>query len=207
VFSLFLRKVFSKNIDNKLELILTLCFHSHLNPSQEKSALPKKIPGSLPLMPGISYRGTCPAAQSKGPTVRIKAIPLSQSKQKKRTEGVITIQRGKDSWNQRPQTSGSLTPPLTRAPRTRARLHAHHHRPTPPFCSAPTTITASNTTTPSCLLPHVTCSITTTPHPPSTPLAYKTPTPAPSVPIPSKTHLTKSPLLNRKQLHFPLPRH
>jgi hypothetical protein len=52
--------------------------------------------------------------------MRIKALPLSQSKQEKRTEGVITIQRGKDSWNQRPQTSGSLTPPLTRAPRTRA---------------------------------------------------------------------------------------
>jgi hypothetical protein len=29
--------------------------------------------------------------------VRIKALPLSQSKQEKRTEGVITIQRGKDS--------------------------------------------------------------------------------------------------------------
>ena len=56
MFSFFLRKVFSKNIDHKLELILTLCFHSHLNPSQEKSALPKKIPGSLPLKPGISYR-------------------------------------------------------------------------------------------------------------------------------------------------------
>ena len=133
MFSFFLRKVFSKNIDHKLELILTLCFHSHLNPSEEKSALPKKIPGSLPLKPGISYRGTYPVAQSKGPTVRIKALPLSQSKQEKRTEGVITIQRGKDSWNQRPQTSGSLTPPLTRAPCTRARLHAHHHRPTPPL--------------------------------------------------------------------------
>ena len=86
--------------------------------------------------------------------MRIKALPLSQSKQEKRTEGVITIQRGKDSWNQRPQTSGSLTPPLTRAPRTRARLHAHYHRPTPPlqrttathapFCSAPTAIVAGN---------------------------------------------------------------
>jgi hypothetical protein len=52
----FLKKVFSKNIDNKLELILTLCFHSHLNPSQEKNVLPKKIPESLPLKPGISYR-------------------------------------------------------------------------------------------------------------------------------------------------------
>jgi hypothetical protein len=80
VCSLFLRKVFSKNIDHKLDLILTLCFHSHLNPSQEKSALPKKIPGSLPLKPGISYRGTYPVAQSKGLTVRIKALPLSQSK-------------------------------------------------------------------------------------------------------------------------------
>jgi hypothetical protein len=127
VFSFFLRNVFSKNIDHKLELILTLCFHSHLNPSQEKNTLPKKIPGSLPLKHGISYRGTYPVNQSKGPTVRIKALPLSQSKQKKRTKGVITIHRGKDSSNQRPQTSGSLTPPLTRAPRTRARLHAHYH--------------------------------------------------------------------------------
>jgi hypothetical protein len=128
VFSSFLRKVFSKNIDHKLELILTLCFHSHLNPSQEKSTLPKKIPGSLPLKPGISYRGTYPVAQSKGPTVRIKALAVSQSKQEKRTKGVITIQRGKDSWNQRPQTSGSLTTPLTRA-----HLHAHYHYPTPPL--------------------------------------------------------------------------
>jgi hypothetical protein len=115
VFSFFLRKVFSKNIDHKLELILTLCFHSHLNSSQEKSTLPKKIPGSLPLKHGISYRGTYLVAQSKGPTMRTKALLLSQSKQEKRTEGVITIQRGKDFWNQRPQTSGSLNPPLTLA--------------------------------------------------------------------------------------------
>jgi hypothetical protein len=133
----FLRKVFSKNIDHKLDIILTLFFHSHLNPSQEKSALPKKIPGSLPLKHEISYRGTYPVAQSKGPTVRIKALPLSQTKQEKRTEEVITIQRGKDSWNQRPQTSGSLTPPLTRAPCTRVRLHAHYHRPHPPFAEHP----------------------------------------------------------------------
>jgi hypothetical protein len=78
-----LRKVFSKNIDHKLELILTLCFHSHLNQSQEKSTLPKKIPGSLPLKHGISYRGTYPIAQSKGPTMRIKALALSQSEQKR----------------------------------------------------------------------------------------------------------------------------
>lgn len=30
---IFLRKVFSKNIDHKLDIILTLCFHSLLNPS------------------------------------------------------------------------------------------------------------------------------------------------------------------------------
>ena len=167
MFSFFLRKVFSKNIDHKLELILTLCFHSHLNPSEEKSALPKKIPGSLPLKHGISYRGTYPVAQSKGPIVRIKALPLSQSKQEKRTEGVITIQRGKDSWNQRPQTSGSLTPPLTHAPCTRACLHAHYRRPRP-LCSAPTAPIVTGNRPPfplSHLLPRVTYSITATPHP------------------------------------------
>jgi hypothetical protein len=172
VFSFFLRKVFSKNTDHKLDPILTLCFHSHLNPSQEKSTLPKKIPGSLPLKHGISYRRTYPVAQSKGPTVRIKALPLSQSKQEKRTEGVITIQRGKDSWNQRPQTSESLTPPLTRAPHTRARLHAHYHRPTPPLqhihrhhCRRQHQAPLSP---PSHPLPRGTYSITTTPHPSTT---------------------------------------
>jgi hypothetical protein len=109
--------------------------------------------------------------------VRIKALPLSQSKQKKRIEGVITIQRGKDSWNQRPQTSGSLTPPLTRAPRTRARLHAHPHRHPRPLLQrthrhrrrqqAPLPMSR--------LLPRVTCSITTTPHPRAPPLAYNPP--------------------------------
>jgi hypothetical protein len=154
--------------------------------------------------------------------VRIKALPLSQGKQKKSTKGVITIQRGKDSWNQRPQTSGSLTPPLTRAPRTRARLHAHYHRrPTPPLqrtttahtplCSAPTaTIIAGNTRPPS---PYRTrCRVAPTPSPlllnRTPPLAYKTPPPAPSTPISLKAKHTpdKSPLPNRKQLHFPLPR-
>jgi hypothetical protein len=152
--------------------------------------------------------------------VGIKALPLSQSKQEKRTEGVITIQRGKDSWNQRPQTSGSSTPPLTRAPRTRARLHAHYHRPTPPLQrttaahpplqrthrhrrrqQAPSPL--------SHLLPRVTCSITTTPHPPEHPFSpIKPPPPAPSTPISLKAKhtLDKSPLPNRKQLHFPLPR-
>jgi hypothetical protein len=140
--------------------------------------------------------------------VRIKALPLSQSKQEKRTKGVITIQRGKNSWNQRPQTSGSSTPPLTHAPTRVPRLqpspptpplqrtHRHHHRRQhqPPLPL-------------SCLLPRVTCSLTTPPHP-CIPLAYKIPQPAPSIPtsLKAKTHLIKSPLPNRKQLHFPLPR-
>ena len=139
--------------------------------------------------------------------MRIKALPLSQSKQEKRTEGVITMQGGKDSWNQRPQTSGSLTPPLTRAPRTRARLHAHYRRP-PPFAAHPPPPSSS---APGPLpLRRTYCHVAPTPSPllrnQTPPLAYKTTPPAPSVPIPSKIHLIKSPLPNRKQLHFPLPR-
>jgi hypothetical protein len=91
----FLKKVFSKNIDHKLELILTLCFHSHLNPSEEISALPKKIPGSLPLKHGISYRGTYPVAQSKGPTTRIKALPLSQSEQERGQKKLLPYREAK----------------------------------------------------------------------------------------------------------------
>jgi hypothetical protein len=48
VFSFLLRKVFSKNTDNKLELILTLCFHSHLNPSQEKAPYPRRYREAYP---------------------------------------------------------------------------------------------------------------------------------------------------------------
>jgi hypothetical protein len=131
--------------------------------------------------------------------VRIKALAVSQSKQEKRTKGVITIQRGKDSWNQKPQTSGSLTPPLTRAPRTRARLHAHYHHPTPPlqrtiathapFCSAPTAIVAGKRPPSPC---RTYCLVSPTPSPPlrtrAPTLAYKTPPPAPSVPIQIKAH-------------------
>jgi hypothetical protein len=156
--------------------------------------------------------------------VRIKALPLSQSKQEKRTKGVNTIQRGKDSWNQRPQTSGSLTPPLTRAPRTRARLHAHyHHHPRPlcstlpppprPLCSTPTATIVAGNTRPPFPLRRIRCHVAPTPSPPlrtrappHIPLAYKTSAPAPSVPIPSKTLPIKYPLPNSKQLHFPLPR-
>jgi hypothetical protein len=65
MFSFFLRKVFSKNIDHKLELILTLCFHSSLNPSQGKSTLPKKIPVSLPLKPRIRYKINLPSRSVK----------------------------------------------------------------------------------------------------------------------------------------------
>jgi hypothetical protein len=45
----FKKKVFSKNIDHKLDLILTLCFHSHLNPSQEKKHLTQEDTGKLTL--------------------------------------------------------------------------------------------------------------------------------------------------------------
>jgi hypothetical protein len=151
--------------------------------------------------------------------MRIKALPVSQSKQEKRTKGVITIQRGKDSWNQRPQTSGSLTPPLTRTPRTRARLHAHYHRPTPPFAThyrRPRPFAAhpppSSPATPAPLPLHRTCCrVVPAPSPPlrtrAPPLAYKTPTGSlSSYSAESKTLLIKSPLPNCKQLHFPLPR-
>jgi hypothetical protein len=136
--------------------------------------------------------------------VRIKALPLSQSKQKKRTEEVITIQRGKDSWNQRPQTSGSLTPPLTRTPpRTRTpppcalppphtpfaahyrhppplqRTHRRHHRRQ----QAPLPLVASAAAW------HLFHHQHSTPRaPPRMTLTCKTPPPAPSVPIPSKAH-------------------
>jgi hypothetical protein len=120
--------------------------------------------------------------------MRIKALPLSQSKQEKRTKGVITIQRGKDSWNQRPQTSGSLTPPLTRAPPHACSPPCALPPPHTPFCSAPPPPTSPLQRTHrrhhrqqhrsplpmSRLLPCGTCSITTTPHP-CIPLAYKIP--------------------------------
>jgi hypothetical protein len=49
VFSFFLREVLSKNIDNKLELILTLCFHSHLNPILREKHLTQEDTGKLTL--------------------------------------------------------------------------------------------------------------------------------------------------------------
>jgi hypothetical protein len=143
--------------------------------------------------------------------MRIKALPLSQSKQKKRTKGVITIQRVKDSWNQRPQTSGSLTPPLTRAPCMRAPppytlspphapFPAYYRRPCP-LCSAPTTaIIAGNTVPPSpcrtcCLMLPTPSSPLRTRAPPRILLAYKNPPPAPSIPISLKAkHSRYNPL-------------
>jgi hypothetical protein len=153
--------------------------------------------------------------------VRIKALSLSQSKQEKRTEEVITVQRGKDSWNQRPQTSGSSTPPLTRAPPPPAcvpRLHAHYHHPSPPF-QRTTAAHAPFVAHPPPLPPatpsplhHTCCLVSPAPTPPLHTLAYrspiKSPPPAPSIPmsLKAKTHLIKNPLPNSKQLHFPLPR-
>jgi hypothetical protein len=143
--------------------------------------------------------------------VRIKALPLSQSKQEKRIEGVITIQRGKDSWNQRPQTSGSSTPPLTLTPRTRARLHARYRRPPPTFVAHPPPPSSSAIGPPSpcraCyrVAPAPSPSLHTPRAPPSVLLAYNPPSSLSSHPKQS-THLIKSPLPNRKQLHFPHPR-
>jgi hypothetical protein len=142
--------------------------------------------------------------------VRIKALPLSQSKQEKRTEGVITIQRGKDSWNQRPQTSGSSTPPLTRAParvpasmRTSTAAHA-------PFAAHPPPPLSPATGSPS---PYRTCCLVSpTPSPPlrtrAPTLAYKPPHQLPQLPSRSKqSTLQINPLChNRKQPHFPLSR-
>jgi hypothetical protein len=132
--------------------------------------------------------------------VRIKALPLSQSKQEKRTEGVITIQRGKDSWNQRPQTSGSSTPPLTCAPacvpasmRTSTAAHApfaaHYHRP-PPFAAHPPPPSSPAPGPPSPC--RTRCRVAPTPSPllcnRTPPLAYKTPPPAPSTPNSLEAH-------------------
>jgi hypothetical protein len=130
--------------------------------------------------------------------VRIKALPLSQSKQKKGTEEVITIYRGKDSWNQRPQTSGSSTPPLTCAPRTRAPPPTTAHAalcsalppPTPPLQRTHRHYRQQHH--PPSIAPAASCHLIRHPPlhtpraPPSVPLTYKPP--GPSVPIPSKAH-------------------
>jgi hypothetical protein len=77
------KRIFSKNIDHKLELILTLCFHSHVNSSKEKITLPKKIPGSLPLKSGISYRRNLSSRSVKRTDRENQRIVVSQSKQKR----------------------------------------------------------------------------------------------------------------------------
>jgi hypothetical protein len=154
--------------------------------------------------------------------VRIKALPLSQSKQKKRTKEVITIQRGKDSWNHRPQTSGSLTPPLTRAP---ARVLASMHTTTAPPPLQRTHHHYRQQHHPPSIVPTALCHLLhhchSTPEHPRSPIklphqlphfpsqAKHTPDKPPnnslsSYSAQSKTHQIKSPLPNCKQLHFPL---
>jgi hypothetical protein len=142
--------------------------------------------------------------------VRIKALPLSQSKQKTRTEEVITIQRGKDSWNQRPQTSGSLTPPLTRdppctlasppcaLPPPHAPFAAHPSPPLPPATPPPLHRTC-------CLVAPAPSPPLRTRAPPCIPFAYKTPNNSLSSHPKQSTHQIKSPLPNCKQLHFFTP--
>jgi hypothetical protein len=144
--------------------------------------------------------------------VRIKALPLSQSKQKKRTKEVITIQRGKDSWSQRPQTLGSLTPPLTRAslhacPASMRSTTAPHPLwsalppPMPPLQHTHRIHHCRQHQPPP--LHRTCCRVAPAPSPP---LAYKFPHQLPQFhPTQSKTPPIKPPLPNRKQLHFPLP--
>jgi hypothetical protein len=141
--------------------------------------------------------------------MRIKALPLSQSKQKRGQKLLPYIEAKilgtRDHKHQGHRPHHSLVP-LARV----CRLHAHYRRPCP-LCNAPTAITASNTIPPpSHLLPRVTCSITSTPHPSSTSHTARlyTPHQLPQLSSHSKqsTHLIKSPLPNRKQPHFPLPR-
>jgi hypothetical protein len=129
--------------------------------------------------------------------MRIKALPLSQSKQKKRIEEVVTIQRGKDSWNQRPQTSGSSTPPLTHAPTCVRRLHAHHHCPHP-LCSAPTATIVAGNRPPS--PPSHLRRVAPTPSPP---LRTRAPPPAPSTPISLKENHTPDKILYAKSQATP----
>jgi hypothetical protein len=140
--------------------------------------------------------------------VRIKALPLSQIKQEKRTKGVITIQRGQDSWNQRPQTLGSLTPPLTRVPRTRALPPCAPPPPHFPFVAHPPPPLPPATPSP---LHRTCCLVSPAPSPPLHTLVYRSPIKSPtsslsSYSAKSKTLPIKYPLPNCKQLHFPLPR-
>jgi len=150
--------------------------------------------------------------------VRIKALPLSQSKQKKRTKGVITIQRQRflepETTNIRvidptthPCPPHACPPPCAlpppHAPLCSAlppptpplqRTHRHHHR-RQHQAPSPYRTRCRVAPTPSPLLRNRTPT-----------LAYKPPHQLPQLPTRSKHTPDKSPLPNRKQLHFPLPR-
>jgi hypothetical protein len=120
--------------------------------------------------------------------VRIKALPLSQSKQEKRTEGVITIQErqrflGPEATNIRvvdptthPCPPHACPPPCALPP------------PPHPLCSAPTaTIVAGNMLPPPLVVFSAAWHLLHHRHsspraPPCMLLAYKTPTLAPSTP-------------------------
>jgi hypothetical protein len=104
-----------------------------------------------------------------------------------------------------PTVIDPTTHPCSPPPRTRARLHAHHHRPRP-LCSAPTAITASNTIPPS--LCRTCCLVSPAPSPPLQTLTCRSPInppPAPSVSISKQNTPDQIPLPNRKQLHFSTP--
>jgi hypothetical protein len=180
-----LRKVFSKNIDHKLELILTLCFHSHLNPSQEKSTLPKKIPGSLPLKHGISYRRN-QSSRSVKRTDRENQSTAPESKSTGKEDRRSYYHTERQRFLEPETTNIRVIDPTTHT----CPLHA---------CSTPIrTITTPcppplSPATPALLpLCRICCLVSPAPSSPlhnrAPPLAYKTPPPAPSIPIPSKAH-------------------
>jgi hypothetical protein len=136
--------------------------------------------------------------------VRIKTLPLSQSKQEKEDKrSYYHIERQR--FLELETTNIRVIDPTTHPCPTRtcpASMHtttapvpfaAHYHRPTS-LCSAPTAaIIAGNNPPP---LRRTRCRVAPAPSPPLHTLAYrspiKSPPPTPSVPIPSKTLPIKS---------------
>jgi hypothetical protein len=208
-FRSFKERVFSKNIDNKLDLNLTLCFHSHLNPSQEKSTLPKKIPGSLPLKPGISYRRNH-SSRSVKRTDRENQSTAPESKLTEKEDRRSYYHTERQRFLELETTNIRVIDPTT---------HPCPSRACSPPCALPLPHTPFASHPPPPLSP-------ATPglHPQVAPAAschlllhhHSTPSHTARLQNPHTSSLNshlaqskalpiKSPLPNRKQLHFPLP--